>query len=147
MKHIETIIKSLPSDVAALAIERTIQNENTKFLFEDTDSGIQSVLMRAFVWDETPEGSRFWLDVYDNSTYQDEEQDKPKKKTYREVLGQLPEPYATLAIENMENLEGAVRMDEMSPSLDPFESLNYAFTWRETPQGYEFWSVLVNRKS
>jgi len=144
MKNIETIIKSLPSDVAALAIERTIQNENTKFLFEDTDSGIQSVLMRAFVWDETPEGSRFWIDVYNNSIYQDEEQEE---KTYREVLAQLPEPYATLAIENMENLEGAVRMDEISPSLDPLETLSYAFTWRCTSEGYEFWSNLVNGKS
>ena len=146
MKHIETIIKSLPSDMAALAIERTIQCKNTKFLFEDTDSGIQSVLMRAFDWDETPEGGRFWNDVYDNSIYQDEVQ----KKTYREVLAQLPEPYATLAIENMENLGSAafpIDVDDISPSLDPFEALNYAFTWRETPQGHGFWCDLVNGKS
>lgn len=138
MKNIETIIKSLPSDVAVLVIERTIQYKNTEFLFEDSDGGIKSLLSMAFAWDKTPEGGRFWVNVYDSID---------KKKTYREILSQLPEPYARLAIENMENLEGAVRMDEISPSLDPLETLSYAFTWRCTSEGYEFWSNLVNGKS
>lgn len=141
MKHIETIIKSLPLDEAVLVIERTIQNEKANFLVEDTSSGIKSILSRAFPWDKTPEGSHFWVNLYDSI------EERREKKTYREVLGQLPEPYAKLAIENMENLEGAVRMDEISPSLDPLETLSYAFTWRCTSEGYEFWSNLVNRKS
>ena len=59
------------------------------------------------------------------------------KKTIREHLNDLPEPYRTEALENLtESIDG--RFD-IPNSEDKADALQGAFVWASTPQGFEYW--------
>lgn len=55
-------------------------------------------------------------------------------KTIREWFEELPEPYRTDALDNMEDAEKSVK--SMSDAID------YSFVWSRTEQGHDYWSSL-----
>ena len=60
-------------------------------------------------------------------------------KTIREWLTELPEPYRTEALENMEKsvpCEGDRLVSKKSEAID------IAFLWPNTPQGNQYWECL-----
>lgn len=69
------------------------------------------------------------------------------KKTIREWLDELPEPYKTQAIENWKNRD--VRIWDHEPNIK-FDSLmdaiSDAFEWGNTEQGYAYWADFYDKK-
>ena len=59
-------------------------------------------------------------------------------KTIKEWLSELPEPYRTKAIENCKASE-RVRPSSLK------EALCGAFSWLDTPQGYDYWAEVYKR--
>lgn len=58
------------------------------------------------------------------------------KKTIKEWLEDLPEPYRTQALNNTD--EDLLEITEETQS----EALNTAFWWSETKEGHDYWSQL-----
>jgi len=57
-----------------------------------------------------------------------------EKKTIREHLQTLPDPYGPQALTNM------WWEYENDKYKDPGEALYQAFTWSQSPQGYKYWN-------
>lgn len=71
MTYRETFEKYLPKDVAELAIENTIKQNEYGFINNEvpkSDSEIGKALICGFVWDSTPieQGHRYWVDIFDS---------------------------------------------------------------------------------
>lgn len=54
----------------------------------------------------------------------------------KEWLNLLEEPYRTLALANMREIESESTREQMS------HAINIAFTWDDTPQGHQFWQTI-----
>jgi len=61
------------------------------------------------------------------------------EKTIKEWLETLPEPIRTEALANMGPLCHKVTVDSLH------QSVNEAFVWEFTPQGYNYWDVASYR--
>jgi len=58
------------------------------------------------------------------------------RKTKKEFLEELPEPYKTLALKNMD------KSLENTPGINLKYSLQSSFKWDKTKQGFGYWSNL-----
>jgi len=61
-------------------------------------------------------------------------------KSIRRHLCELPEPYATLALKNVE-AHSFKSASSKSPNVS--NALLSAFFWEDTPEGYEFWAQVT----
>jgi hypothetical protein len=59
--------------------------------------------------------------------------------TIREHIDTLPEPYKTQAINNLNNIKSVVVVKHTSVAIA------IAFTWENTPQGYDYWNLIYNK--
>lgn len=58
-----------------------------------------------------------------------------------ELLSQMPEPYKTWALENLERYYS----DNEYPPIDIAEAISETYTkWKYTKQGYAFWDAVYN---
>lgn len=57
-------------------------------------------------------------------------------KTIEEYLNELPQPYKQQALINMEAEEAT------SLEKDLKDALQFAFVWKESPEGFDYWDNL-----
>jgi hypothetical protein len=62
-------------------------------------------------------------------------------RTYRDALNELPEPYRSQAIENIENMREPGYLDRET-SLGGRVILGHAFCWANAPQGHDYWEAV-----
>lgn len=62
-----------------------------------------------------------------------------EEKTTKEWLESLPEPHR---IEAIQNTDPEILASDSIKTFD--NALSGAFAWKETPQGYGYWSDLLN---
>lgn len=60
-------------------------------------------------------------------------------KTIKEWLEELPEPYRSQALKNVHKHLLTAKDESLS------EALNGAFTWKNTPQGHDYWMDLRDK--
>jgi hypothetical protein len=64
-----------------------------------------------------------------------------KPRTYRDALNELPEPYRSQALENIEEQREPGYLDRET-SLRGLHILGYCFTWANSPQGHDYWEAV-----
>jgi hypothetical protein len=65
---------------------------------------------------------------------------EPAKNTVKEWLSEMPEPYRTQALENLQNNNGYAGSNNICKSTH--SAITYGFLWQTTPQGVDYWRAV-----
>jgi len=63
----------------------------------------------------------------------------------RDVIKEkLPEPYKTLALNNMDNLPLFFKEPYDGGTMELYKAINHMFNWKDSKEGYVFWETVMN---